>query len=222
MHRYLAPVLAIVLGTSLATLSAGADLEVIFTGTVTNAPAALSPTFMLGDGFSGSFMIDPNTPDIDIDPNTGLYLGAHSFDYVFDGYASTGAGGGGADSVRVANNDGSGDRFQANSSCGGTSCSGSDIGAYFLSNLTLSMLDSSASVFADDSLPTQLSITDFPGGATAGLVFQHPSNPSENAIATLDHVEIITAPEPSAQLLALVMLAALSARTVRRARRTGP
>jgi hypothetical protein len=141
-------------------------LTVSFFGAVTTVPTELSSTFFVSDPITGSFEIDSLSQDVDADPTIGSYIGPSTFSFEFGSYQATAPGGRGGDSVSVINrpfngSGTSGDRFGFNGLCGGVSCIAADVDAYFLTNMSLRLLDSTATAFSSDALPTSLDINDF-------------------------------------------------------------
>ena len=182
-------------------------LTVSFTGTVSTVPAELAAAFNPCDPVSGSFQIESTTPDIDADPTFGLYIGPANFSYQFDSYVATAPGGGGGDSVGVLNQ--AEDRYQVNGGCG--MCA-PNVDSFFLTNFTLRLVDSTATVFANDALPMSLDLSDFDSGI-ATMIFQHDTLPSKSVIADLTSISVV--PEPGTG--SLLVLGALGLALRRRA-----
>jgi hypothetical protein len=186
--------LAVLAASLILTLSAlnatAATLRLDFSGSVSIVPSGVASAFTLGDPVTGSYFIDTNTPDSNADSTIGQYIGApSSFTYQFGSYLATAAGGGPGDSVGVFDDSASGDRFQTNV----VSPKGADVNGYFLTNLTLLLVDSTGSVFSNDSLPAGLDIADF-DVAQAQLIFQHATLPSANVFADLNSVSMVPVP----------------------------
>jgi hypothetical protein len=176
-------------------------LTVSFSGAVTTVPTELSSTFFVSDPITGSFDIDSLTPDTDADPTRGEYIGPTNFSFEFGSYLATGPGGGGGDSVTVLNT--TPDTFGFNGLCGGPGCIADDVGAYFLTNMSLSLTDSTDTAFSSDALPTSLDINDF-DSAKVSLIFQHATLPSKTVVGEISSVTLV--PEPSTSLLGMTAM----------------
>jgi hypothetical protein len=176
-------------------------LTVSFSGAVTTVPTELSSTFFVSDPITGSFEIDSLSPDFREDPTIGLYIGPTNFSFEFGSYLATGPGGGGGDSVTVLNT--TPDTFGFNGTCGGAACIAADVGAYFLTNMSLSLTDSTDTAFSSDALPTSLDINDF-DSAKVSLIFQHATLPSKTVVGEISSVTLV--PEPSTSLLGMTAM----------------
>jgi hypothetical protein len=197
----------IVLSASLlasGAVPARADkLTVSFTGMVTNVTLVdLTPFFQVGDPWTGSFRVDLASLDSKPSPTLGDYPGVSGFRFEVGGEVLT------APQAFVEVGDGEpfggniADFFRGAVICqAATPCAAGDLGGYFPVQLELVLADTSASTYADDSLPASLLLADFDfrylgigfeNGVTGGLV--------EGSIDSLT-AEV---PEPAAALLLLV------------------
>jgi hypothetical protein len=199
--RWLAAACASLL--SWAAPASAATITVSFTGTVNFVFDQLDSAFTLGDPVSGTFQYDSDTADtVPADPVLGIYPGATNFEFDFGGYVATGnAPGSGVqvDNDRMAT--GLFDRFIGSKTCNGT-CTGADVGAFTLQNLTF-LLSGPATIFSSDALPTSLDLTDF-SQRSASLEFSDGATGPQ--VTALIESLTVTVPEPGA--LALLVLGA--------------
>ncbi len=73
-----------------SSLCSAAMIRVDYSGTLTNVDAALTPFFMNGDAFSGSYVFDSNAPDTDMVINSGTYAASnYSVAFTRNGYSAT-------------------------------------------------------------------------------------------------------------------------------------
>lgn len=205
----------------LSAAASAATITVTFTGTVSFVATDLASGFTVGDPVSGTFQYDSDAADtVPADPMLGFYPGATGFAFDFGGYLATGDAPGSA--VQVDNDAmGTGlfDRFIASKTCG--TCTGANVGAFSLQNITF-LLSGPSTIFSDDSLPTQLELTDFTQ-RSASLEFTNGMTGPQ--VSALVESLTVTVPEPGALALlasGAVSLAAAAGRITRPSRRAAP
>lgn len=183
---------------------------VSFTGTITSVDGNLTAFFTGSEAVSGSYAFDSGATDtIGGDPDAGQYLGTNGSLHVG---ARTWS-----DSVPtvIVENDLAifGDEYTVI----GDSLSGPALGAFSASTWELTLQDSTATVFADDSLPTALSLTSFD---TAQVRLRFSDGVSVFAADVVTDIGSLTVsvPEPAAAALLAAALAAAAGRRRRPAR----
>ena len=137
------------------------------------------------------FKVNLAIQDTDPDPNRGEYVGAPSgITFQFGSYVATSEGGGSGDAVAVRNFLNF-DDYRMNA----VLVSGAAVNGFVPTNLMIVLIDDSASVFVDDTLPVDLDLADF-SQALATIIFQQPGLPSPNVQATIASLTVTDLTDP--------------------------
>jgi hypothetical protein len=190
-------------------------VELRFDGTIVEVVGeVLQARFAVGHPVSGSILYEADQPDAQPqDPTIGDYLGAIYFaSYQFETYTVTGASG----DIQVQSG---AERMFHRLDGSSEAVVGVSVGNLEPRFLSIRFVDSTATAFSDDSLPTSLNLADF-DESTALLMFQDGSANLFGVSAELTALRFTPVPEPAAWAMALAAAATLG--TLAAIRRTGP
>jgi hypothetical protein len=149
--------LSVLVLTAVPCAGAGGLLQVDMEGVISQVPPdpALQMQFITGQTTSLSYVYDPTVMDFDPSMTRGGYLAIISLDGSFDGYGFTATGG--TISVELSSNN----RDVLQVTAVPPDISGAPIGSFALTGIFSNLEDTTETAFADDSLPTNLDLTDF-------------------------------------------------------------
>ena len=162
----------------------------------------LSSQFAVDDRFTLTFSIDTETPDgTPGDASMGSYEGVTGLSFSFtNGYSASDS-----EPTNLFIFDeffSTSDQFQV----GASTPSGPSVGGFDAVEFFLILLDTSATVFTSDSIPTDLDLGDFNGSQFA-VTFEDSGSQQVLVNSEIDSLSVTAIPEPSAFLFGSVVAA---------------